>query len=352
MLLAPLARADPPPIRIAQYHVDLTRDGPGLVLRDILSREDAQVEAMLAVIAAVAPDIFVVQDIDMDAGGATVSALAGRLEEIGLPYPHRLGHMGNGGQPTGHDLDGDGRSDRARDAHGYGRYSGEGGMAMLSRHPFGTTEDFSGFLWSDLPDTTAPRFTDAAALEVLRLHTIGALRLPVVTQEGRLDLLISHAGAPVFDGPEDRNGWRNSDEIRFWHLWLDGWRPGGGAADPGAPFLFAGTLNVDPDRGEGRRQTLRAFLRHPALTDPVPRDGNGRAETVDWEDPDPGDLRVDYLLPGTMLEVAGGGVFSADDATALGLPPETVRDASAHRLVWLDLRLPTARAAAPASPVP
>ena len=28
--------------------------------------------------------------------------------------------------------------------------------------------------------------------------------------------LVSHPTPPVFDGPEDRNGPRNYDEIRFW----------------------------------------------------------------------------------------------------------------------------------------
>ena len=28
--------------------------------------------------------------------------------------------------------------------------------------------------------------------------------------------LVSHPTPPVFDGPEDRNGTRNFDEIRFW----------------------------------------------------------------------------------------------------------------------------------------
>jgi hypothetical protein len=28
--------------------------------------------------------------------------------------------------------------------------------------------------------------------------------------------LVSHSTLPVFDGPEDRNGRRNFDEIRFW----------------------------------------------------------------------------------------------------------------------------------------
>ena len=31
-----------------------------------------------------------------------------------------------------------------------------------------------------------------------------------------MHFLVSHPTPPVFDGPEDRNGRRNHDEIRFW----------------------------------------------------------------------------------------------------------------------------------------
>ncbi len=36
-----------------------------------------------------------------------------------------------------------------------------------------------------------------------------------------LHLLASHPTPPAFDGPEDRNGRRNHDEIRFWNDYLD-----------------------------------------------------------------------------------------------------------------------------------
>jgi hypothetical protein len=99
-----------------------------------------------------------------------------------------------------------------------------------------------------------------------------------------------------------------------------------------------GTLNVDPDRGEGRRGALRALLAHSRLQDPVPRRANGGTETADWPDPLPGDLRVDYLLPSATVVVSDSGVLwpTEDD----GAPTlSTVAAASDHRLVWVDLDL-------------
>jgi hypothetical protein len=63
----------------------------------------------------------------------------------------------------------------------------------------------------------------------------------------------------VFDGPEDRNGRRNHDEIRFWadyvtpgrtsaYVYDDAGRRGG--LEPGALFVIAGDQNSDPLDGD------------------------------------------------------------------------------------------------------
>jgi hypothetical protein len=57
---------------------------------------------------------------------------------------------------TGLDLDGDGRLGGAADAQGFGEFTGQGGMAILSRHPIGPVTDHSAFLWRDLPGQIMP----------------------------------------------------------------------------------------------------------------------------------------------------------------------------------------------------
>lgn len=266
-------------------------------------------------IGAANPDIIALQDFDYDGEQLALAAFA---EALGLP--HYLALRPNTGRLTGLDLDGDGRTDGPRDAHGYGRFNGQGGMALLSRYPLGAVADFSDILWHDLADNNASAVTPADALPVLRLHTVGAWDVEVITPSGPLHILMSHATPPVFDGPEDRNGLRNADEIRFWHRFLDTAAP--------AHFAYMGTLNVDPDRGEGIRGPLIDLLSHSAVQDPVP-DG----PTADWDDPTPGDLRVDYLLPGRNLRVVDAGVFWPTQ----GDMAEAVELASDHRLVWVDV---------------
>ena len=98
-----------------------------------------------------------------------------------------------------------------------------------------------------------------------------------------------------------------------------------------------------------------SLLAHPAIADPRPasdgavaagvRDGGVNLrhrgppalDTVDWPDDrgDPGNLRVDYLLPAAGLKVTGSGVLWPEG----GLLGEDVLRASRHRLVWLDIEI-------------
>jgi hypothetical protein len=337
-LLASAAGAET--LRLAVFHTDLSRRGPGILLADIVAGDDAQVLATERVIAAAEADVLLLLNMDFDAGRVALDALAERLAAEGHDYPHRLSLMPNSGRPTGVDLDGDGRTWRARDAVGYGLFTGDGGMALLSRHPIGAVRDFSDMPWVALPGATAPEVTPAEVLETLPLHTVGAWDVQVLTPSGPFHVLASDATPPVFDGPEDRNGLRNMDELRFWAAYLDGWTPED-TAFAGTHFAVMGSFQVDPERGEGRREGLRALLDHPALQDPDPRAPGGGTATADWPEPRPGDLRVDYVLPARALRVTGAGILWPEaDAPLMGLDLETAAAASEHRLVWVDVALP------------
>jgi hypothetical protein len=273
---------------------------------------------------------------DHDAGLAALTALSDALRERDVDYPHLFAATPNSGRPTGIDLDGDGRTWRARDAHGYGLFSGDGGMALLSRFPFGAVRDFGALPWVALPGNAALGVTPATALPTLRLHSVGAWDVEVLTPAGTLNILASHASAPVFDGPEDRNGLRNADELLFWAQYLDGWSPEGPPLAAGR-FVVMGTFNIDPERGEGRREGLAALRTHARLQDPGPRRPDGGMATADWPEDGPGQLRVDYILPSRMLTVTGSGILWPGDAPQLGILAETASSASDHRLVWVDL---------------
>jgi hypothetical protein len=335
-------------LRVATYHADLTRRGPGLLLRDILSGDDPQIRAVQDMIRATDADVLLLTGVDYDLDLAALRALADALAAEGRPYPHRFALRPNTGMATGLDLDGDGRRGGPRDAQGYGRFAGEGGMAVLSRLAIdtGAVRDFSAFLWRDLPEVRLPdgMGPDAAALQ--RLSTTGDWEVPLILPGGgTLRLLCWAATPPVFDGPEDRNGLRNRDEAAFWLDLLDGTLP---MPPPEAPFVLLGEASLDAADGDGRRDALQRLLHHPALQDPEPRgppgrtdpghSGDPRMDTADYAARDgPGGLRVDYILPSAGLRVTGAGVLRPAAGSALA---EVAARASRHLPVWVDLTLP------------
>jgi hypothetical protein len=321
-------------LRIATYHTELSRKGPGLLLRDI-ARGDVHAEAVVQVIAEADADVILLLGIDFDLEMRALGALADRVAARGVDYPHRLALRPNTGMATGLDLDGNGRLGEARDAQGYGRFAGQGGMAVLSRLPLGEVRDSSDVLWRDLPGALLP---DGMAPEVVaaqRLATTGFWEVPVEVPGGPLWLLGWHATPPVFDGPEDRNGRRNHDETAFWLHRLEG-RLGPAIPDG---FVLLGNANLDPARTEGRGEALRALLAHPRVQDAVPQGAAGAATADFAADGGPGLMRVDYVLPSVALTVTGAGVIWPEPGDPLRAVAEA---ASRHRLVWVEVALPGA----------
>ena len=347
LALAGISASNADSFRVATFDSELKRRGPGLLLSDILSGED-QVVAAATVIVAAAPDVLLLTGFDHDHQGHALAAFADRLDAAGHAMPHTFTARPNAGLPSGLDLDGNGRLGEARDAQGYGAFTGQGGMAVLSRHPLGEARDFTDFLWADLPGAIPPTkdggpFPSAKAQAAQRLSSVAHWDVPVITPDGPLHLLAFNATTPVFDGPEDLNGRRNHDEILFWRHLLDDALP---FDPPEGLVVVIGNTNLDPDDGEGRREAIRALLDDPRLQDPKPASiggaqaanpehrGDPALDTADWSDPRPGNLRVDYVLPDSRFAVVGAGVVwpASDDPFA-----QIVEAASRHRLVWVDL---------------
>lgn len=306
-------------LRIATFNAELIRKGPGLLLRDIKRGEDPQITAFRALLERAKPDIIALQGIDFDLRLTALAALADDLGKVGLSYPHRFSAAPNAGQATGLDLNGNGKRGDADDSHGYGRFNGNGGMAVLSRYPIvlDDIEDFTSLLWRDLPNHIYPTvrgepFGGKEVFDIHRLSSRGHWVVPITTPEGPVRLMTFHATPPVYDGPEDRNGRRNHDEIAFWSNYLE-------RDKASTPFAILGTANLDPDRGDGRREAIDALLENPLLQNPF-----DDTPTADFKDPFPGDLRVDYLLPSAHWRVTDHGMMS-DPA------------ASRHSLLWVDI---------------
>ncbi len=369
LLVAGAARAET--LRVATYNVDLSRDGPGLLLHELTTEPGPRALAAVAAIRAARPDVLALQKFDHDLRGHALDAFTALLAEgpDGIDYPHRYAEPVNAGVASGLDLDGDGRLMRWNDALGWGKFPGHGGMAILSRLPIdaAAARSFRRLLWRNLQGASLPTRLDgspyfaAEALDILPLSSRSHWDVPVILPDGRrLHLLTAHPTPPLFDGPERLNVLRSRDETRFFVDYLDGVAfaddQGREAAAPDAALVVLGDFNLDPADGAGDRDAIAALLGHPRLQDPVPasagaaaaaaRDGGANArhqgpderDTADWrDDPAPGNLRVDYVLPSRDLEVAGAGVIWPAPGEPLA---DLLAEGPPHRLVWVDIRLP------------
>lgn len=375
---APAVAWRPGVVRVALFNV---RELSTEKLLDVDSAgvgRNAQLRAAAEIVRQVDPDILVLNEIDHDhdgvLGGADYSFGVRRFEaayldqgERPLHYPFDFAPPCNTGFLSGADLDRNGRvatdadrgtRDHGGDSFGYGEYPGQYSIAVLSRLPLLVDEarSFQRFLWRDLPDPLLPAdWYGPAEQEVLRLSSKTHVDLPVQVGERRLHLLLSHPTPPGFDGPEDRNGRRNFDELRLWALYLDGdsalvddaGRRGGAMA--GEALLLVGDLNAGPasEPVAGRGRAIDQLLRHPRLQDAAawlrrPAPPHGWPDGPD--DPRAGwthggverGRRIDHLIPDRSLRVVDGGVVWPD-ASVDSTGAARALAASDHRLVWLDL---------------
>lgn len=368
------------PLRFATLNTSLyDEEHGGLIAR--LDHGDDDARKIAAIIQRQRPDVLLLNEFDYDAAGLAADLFQRRYLEVGqsgeqpIHYPYRYLAEVNTGVPSGLDLDGDGKVGgegrfHGNDAWGYGLHPGQYGMLVLSRHPIDTDDvrSFRLLRWSAMPDALRPghptrrgHYHRDDVWQQLRLSSKSHWDVPVRTPLGLLHFLVSHPTPPVFDGPEDRNGARNADELRLWreyldndpadHAWLcdDDGRCGGLAA--GERFVIAGDLNNDPNDGDGRHDAIRALIDHPRmLRHAAPRSegaavaartagganaahvGDPAEDTGDFG-PRVGNLRLDYVLPSVGLRWRDGGVFWP----APGREDAAIAHASDHHAVWVDL---------------
>lgn len=367
------AAAAPPTLRVATYNGSLydDKDG-GLIAR--LEAGDDNARRIAAVIQHQRPDLMLLNEFDYDAAGRAADLFQQRYLEVGqfgqapIHFAYRFIAPVNTGVPSGMDLDRNGKVGGGNDAWGFGNHPGQYGLLVLSRYPIDAraVRTFQHFLWKDLPGARSPVDPKTGAdwyppevWSKLRLSSKSHWDVPVRTPIGLLHFLVHHPTPPVFDGPEDRNGVRNRDEIRLWAEyvadkpapWLcdDAGRCGGLPAD--ARFVIAGDHNADPVDGDSTGQPMDALLQHPRLLHyPAPRSegapalaarvgggnvgqrGDPAEDTGDFG-PKVGNLRLDYVLPSQGLKVLRSGVFWPRP----GEEGADWIDATDHHMVWLDI---------------
>lgn len=346
------------PIRVATYNVSMYRERAGELHRELISGKSAQGVQIARVIQSVRPDVLLLCEFDYEHDAASLNAFADLYlnhdqngSDTAISYPHRISLPSNTGMFSNLDLNRDGVAELPSDGWGFGRYEGQYAMAVLSRFPIDrdACRTFQSFRWARFPDALRPSdpitgvpFHPDSVWSQMRLSSKNHADIPIdVGMSGttrRLHFLVSHPTPPVFDGPEDLNGRRNHDEIRFWHLYVttaatalvDDEGTAGGL-DPNASFVIAGDLNSDPHKGDSRREAIRDLLLHPRTIDAKPSSADHQEATASFGEDS---VRVDYVVPSADWSVEDSGVVWP----SAGQPIAKDVEASDHRLVWVDLK--------------
>lgn len=363
------ARADRPGghVRIATFNLqDLNADS--------ITSDPQRVAQLAQVIRALDADIIFLNEVAEGAAEPFVSRCVNAPETAN----YRLFHApSNTGVHAGLDLDNNDQIDPtpgsriyAGDCWGYGEFPGQYAMALLVRDGFQIMDNdvrtFRQFLWKDMPGAILPPLIEqegGAAVERawysqeelarFPLSSKSHWDVPVRTPGGDIiHVLCSHPTPPVFDGPEDRNGRRNHDEIRFWGEYLSGadWiiddAHNPGALAPDAQFVIVGDLNADTNEGDSRGDPVgRWLIANPrvnaAVTPTSTIETQSRRGPLEPDDTAMFGLRVDYVLPSQGLDVARSGVVRgmADlpDHQREAAQAEWAPFPSDHFPVWIDV---------------
>lgn len=363
-------------IRIATFNVSMegTNYGPrgaqgtNELARQLKTGENSQIQNIAAIIQRIRPDVILLNEFDyiVEPQDGAIAFIENYLKisqhgAAPIHYPYFFYAPVNTGHQSGFDLDNDGVvGDSPNDAWGFGHYEGQYGMLLLSRFPIdkASSRTFKNFLWKDLPGANVPRNSDGSpyysekAWSKFPLSSKSHWDVSVLFNDETVHILASHPTPPVFDGPENRNGLRNQDEIHFWSVYLDEQlsnefvddqgRQGG--LRQGARFVVLGDLNASPNEGDGLREGIRGLLSHRKVADqqaPIsagalaanPRNPTAASHTASWG------MRADYVIPSrTGWSIVEQGVFWPNAADKDYFLVKSRSTSSDHRLVWQSLQ--------------
>ncbi|HEX9847316.1 MAG TPA: endonuclease/exonuclease/phosphatase family protein [Acidimicrobiia bacterium] len=377
-LPSPALATKPEAVRFATFNASLNRFNEGDLVADLSTPGNVQAQVIAEIIQRAAPDVILINEFDFDPVAADL--FRSNYLEVSqngaepVFYAYSFIAPSNTGVPSGLDLDNSGGVGGPGDAFGFGFFPGQFGMVVYSKYPIVGSRTFQTFLWKDMPGALLPvdpssgdsYYTDDE-LDVFRLSSKSHWDLEIQIGRSQVHFLVSHPTPPVFDGPEDRNGTRNNDEIRFWSDYVMPSRSGyiydddgvSGGIEPGEPFVIAGDQNSDPLDGDSIPGSIDQVLDNPRVSAAFTPTSTGgvwaatqgganvthlsdpAADTADFADTAPGNLRADYVLPSRQLMVIDGAVFwPAEGEAFFNLTGVFPFPSSDHRLVWIDLLVP------------
>jgi len=384
-----------PLVRFAQFNASLNRGAAGQLISALESGSDPQIKTVAEIIQRINPDVLLINEFDYEPDNRAANLFRANYLGVSqngatpISFPYVYVAPSNTGIASGFDLNNNGTivttpgaPGYGDDAFGFGLFPGQFGMALFSKYPidFDAVRTFQRFRWRDMPgarlpdDPATPAPADwysPAELEVFRLSSKSHWDVPILIGDSVVHVLASHPTPPVFDGPEDRNGLRNADEIRFWadyitpgagrYIYDDRGRRGGLA--PNARFVVMGDQNSDPEDGDSVPGAIQQLLDNPLVNTTITpsslggpqqaelqgganatHEGDPAFDTADFADGTPGNLRADYVLPSINLLMRDAQVFwplNSDPLFPLvGLFTPGVPGgfpASDHRAVYVDV---------------
>ena len=212
LTLTASAMADSTALRVATFNVALGLEAPGELAAALRSGDDERLRRVAEILQRVRPDIVLLNEFDYD---PAIDAAA-LLQQNYLSRPqagqtpitdaHAFRAAVNTGVDSGLDLDGDGAAGGPGDAWGFGRFPGQYGMLLLSRHPVDRqgARTFREFRWAALPGALRPAHPDGrpfhpdATWEVLRLSSKSHWDVVLDVAGTELHLLAHHpTGDPL-----------------------------------------------------------------------------------------------------------------------------------------------------------
>ena len=372
-------------VRFATFNASLNRFNAGTLVADLSTPNNPQAKVIAEIIQRTRPDVLLINEFDYVENGVAAELFQTKYLSVSqngaepIEYGYYFVAPSNTGIPSGFDLNNNGFIGGADDAFGFGFFPGQYGMVVYSRYPIShdSVRTFQFFKWKDMPGALLPDDPNTPApadwyssdeLDVFRLSSKSHWDVPIQIGDKVVHFLVSHPTPPVFDGPEDRNGTRNFDEIRFWadyvlpsrsaYIYDDNGNYGG--LPSGAMFVIAGDQNSDPLDGDSIPGSIQQLLNHPLVNTKDSPSSEGAIQqsmiqgganathlsdpafdTADFADGAPGNLRADYVLPRKNLQIVGSAVFwplNTDPLFPLvGTFPFPSSD---HRLVWVDILVP------------
>lgn len=367
-------------LRVATFNVSMEADnyvskgtkpiGNELFI-ELKSAKHPQIKNIAEIIQRVRPDIILLNEFDYSSDSSIgISAFINNYlakphhESTTITYPYFYTAPVNTGVDSGVDLNRDEvLSGKEGDAFGYGKYPGQYAMVILSKYPIvkDQVRTFQRFLWKDMPNNlmstvrtkNQEQWYGEKAQAIFRLSSKSHWDVPIDINGQLVHILASHPTPPVFDGPEDRNGKRNHDEIRFWtdyirsdnsseYIYDDNNRKGGLVNER---FIVVGDLNSSPVEGGSIKAAIQGLLAHPKMmNDILPSSEGGQHNdpnnpfsahhTAGWK------MRVDYVLPSKFgFRVISQGIFWPKENTSLYRLIQNRKNSSDHRLVYVDLEI-------------